>query len=109
MPDGWNWRYCDVNLYMSRTINMPTDHVSHRYEERDSRFTLRSWGIDPTLTNLEGPLDERPVWLVNIVNTALLAGEAQRPKIQPPDLILWFRTDAENRFLCFEPDFTNQL
>lgn len=92
--------------------------IEHRYEERGDTFSLSSWvdNDDPTKTYGKSvvskcwhmtPLAERPMWLVNIVNTAKVGGYAKPIPNPPPDVIIWFFTDSEGgliRFTEFDND-----
>ena len=94
--------------FLEELNNMPTEHISYRYEERDDRYTLRGWGPGKHTYDLKGRITERPEWLVNVVNAGLLAGEMGKPEYPPPGCILWFHTTPNNEFLRFDPEFSNQ-
>lgn len=75
----------------------------HRYEERDGKYTLRSWkeGVESSST---GAIVHRPTWLTEIVDVAKVGGVFLTVSQPPPDAILWFITDDRNVLHEF-PDY----
>jgi len=91
---------------------MPTSNqsavVTARYEERDGRFDLQTFAISgakvrPTNhpAKLSGPMEDRPEWLVNIVNLGKVGGWSMSPPEPPPDFILWFDLDEHGELVEF--------
>jgi len=79
-----------------------------RYEERDGRFDLQTFSVSgapvrPTNhpSKLNGLMDERPEWLISIVNIGKLGGWTMSPPEPPPDCILWFDLDEHGELLEF--------
>lgn len=91
----------DLALHMTPE----SDHTEHRYEQRGHEYTLRSWcGKDMTVT---ASMVERPPWLVQIIDTAIVGGHTHPVAVPPPDLIVWFRTATDTNGLIEFIDFTN--
>lgn len=66
------------------------DYIEHRYEQRGSEYTLRSWrDREVTITH---SMAARPDWLTKIIDIAVVGGHVQPIPNPPPDLIVWFRT-----------------
>ena len=77
----------------------PDEPAEHRYEENGEDWRLRTWQ-DGRETVVVGQVhtrpDTRPSWLLPILNVALLGGHAKHVPEPPPNLIMWFRTNADN-------------
>ena len=84
-----------------QTDDMPADHQEYRYEERGDTYTLRCW-CDGRETSAAGFKSERPEWLVNIINMAKVGGHMSSIKHPPPDCIVWFQTDPDNKLESFK-------
>lgn len=87
--------------------------ISYRYEERHGMFDLQGFAVGPVTQQrvkyMNGPMDDRPEWLVSIVNIAKLGGWVMAPPLPPPTMILWFDVDADGEligFLDFNDDGT---
>jgi hypothetical protein len=77
-------------------MHLTTDELAeHRYEESGEDWRLRTWR-DGRETTGSGHMSTRPSWLLPIVNVALLGGHAKHVPEPPPNLIMWFRTNADN-------------
>jgi len=74
-------------LPMSTTF---TDYTEHRYEQRGFEYTLRSW-CDKDMTVTASMVD-RPPWLKQIIDLAIVGGHIHPVAVPPPDLIVWFST-----------------
>lgn len=77
--------------------------VEHRYEQRGAEYTLRSWR-DKEMTVTEAMV-ERPEWLLRILDVAVVGGQLHKISSPPPEVILWFRTDARDNTLIEFVDF----
>lgn len=79
--------------------NMVKDGYEFRYEQTDDEYRLQGFygalSAQDARRSSHGALDDRPAWLINIVDVALVAGAVSRAENPPPDFILWFRTDKE--------------
>lgn len=80
---------------------IPPDTYERRYEERAHTYTLRSWQHEGKEVNQHGELDQRPEWLTIIIDVARLSGNYHKPPEPPPNAIMWFITDADNRLIEF--------
>lgn len=77
------------------SMQMMLDGYEFRYEQTGDKYRLQGfYGAPRTSKLMVGTLDERPTWLVQILDVAAVAGVI-RPLASPPDVILWFRTDKE--------------
>jgi hypothetical protein len=81
-------------------------NIEHRYEELNGDFNIRSWRDDGREKTSKGAVDDRPEWLTTIINVAIVGEQLQRVPHPPPDVILWFTTDAKRNLIEFT-DFTN--
>jgi hypothetical protein len=83
---------------------------SHRYVESGGEYYHRVWRTDGASTTVEdlqtGALTERPTWLVDIINVAKLSGALMHPPEPPPNVILWFLTDGDNKLIEFTTTHT---
>lgn len=77
-----------------------TDEREYRYEERAGNYQLKCWH-DGNETTDRGLLNQRPEWLVRIVDTAVLGGHLKRISQPPPDAVVWFTTDLNNNLNNF--------
>lgn len=76
--------------------NMVKDGYEFRYEQTDDTFRLQGfYGPQDAKRSTHGTLDDRPAWLRDIIDVAMVAGAVNRADNPPPDFILWFRTDKE--------------
>lgn len=80
--------------------------MEHRYEERDGKYTLRSWPDDGPEQNAHGPLHCRPEWVLRVLNVAQISGYMSAVTSPPPSKIVWFYTD-DNYTLTELKDITN--
>ena len=78
---------------------MLKDGYEFRYEQTDDEYRLQGFygalSAQDARRSSHGGLDDRPAWLTNIVDVALVAGAVSRAENPPPDFILWFRTDKD--------------
>ena len=81
--------------------DMPPDHKEYRYEERYGSYTLRCW-CNGREVSYKGEMDTRPAWLTDIVNVAKVGGHMAIVKHPPPECIVWFETDANNKLESFK-------
>lgn len=72
----------------------------YRYEQRAPDYALRCWH-DGRETLQRGALTEKPEWLTNIIDTARVGGYIRQIAEPPPEIILWFCTDANNNLSHF--------
>ena len=82
------------------------DLAEHRYEEYAGEYKLRTWYRGRERTQA-GELGMRPEWLANIINVAIIGEHAKHAPEPPPNLIVWFRTNADDTLASFV-DFMNQ-
>ena len=101
MPSETNirWHLAD-QLRSIRNLMIPPNSYECRYEERTSTYTLRSWHEGKEV-NQHGKLNQRPEWLTIIIDVARLSGHYHKPPEPPPNAIMWFITDADNRLIEF--------
>ena len=88
-------------------------YYKHRYEEREHRFSLRSWSDVERDVILEGMVtgdNLRPQWLTDIINVAIIGGQLKRAPTGPHHAIVWFRTDIHHNLIEFIDfiDFTTK-
>jgi hypothetical protein len=93
------------NISISPNMTTEPEYAEHRYEQRHQEYTLRSWG--PSETSLTAAMVDRPQWLVQIIDTAVVGGHVHPVPMPPPDLIVWFRTIVGTNDLVEFIDFTN--
>lgn len=85
-----------MELGFDKEGNMVKDGYEFRYEQTDDEYRLQGfYGAPDAKRSTHGILDDRPAWLSNIVDVALVAGAVSRADNPPPDFILWFRTDKD--------------
>lgn len=72
----------------------------YRYEQRGGTYTMRRWH-NGTERSFSGPTFNMPEWLRAILDTARVAGAIKPIKEPPPEIILWFRTDADHNLIEF--------
>jgi hypothetical protein len=83
-------------LGFKENSDMVKDGYEFRYEQTDDEYRLQGfYGAPDAKRSTHGALDDRPAWLINIVDVALVAGAVSRATNPPPDFILWFRTDKD--------------
>lgn len=95
-------------------MHIKEPHVTeHRYEQRGLEYTLRSWRSKGE-TTITAAMADRPLWLTQIIDLAIVGGHTHAVPIPPPDVIVWFRTldgidleVAPNGALTAFIDFTN--
>lgn len=98
------WKLTDVLRQMRNTKSKDamyqTNEREYRYEERNGDYLLKCWwnGVE---TVLRGRIDERPEWVVKIIDMAIVGGYLKRMVSPPPDAIVWFTTDLENNLTTF--------
>lgn len=78
------------NTLKIHTMTAPTDYTEHRYEQRGFEYTLRTW-CDKDMTVTASMVD-RPPWLKQIIDLAIVGGHIHPVAVPPPDLIVWFST-----------------
>lgn len=103
MPSETNisWHLADqLRTIRNTMIPLNSDTYECRYEERGQSYSLRSWHDGRETTN-HGTTDVRPEWVTIIIDMARLSGNLRRPPEQPPDIIMWFIVDADNRLVEF--------
>jgi hypothetical protein len=95
----------DAALLMDREFgyhdNVPDNYKEYRYEERYGSYTLRCW-CDGREVSTKGEIDTRPLWLSEIVDLAKVGGHMARVNQPPPDCIVWFETDNNNKLQQFK-------
>lgn len=79
---------------------MKDDEREYRYEQTGDVFRLQSWHHGAGRMQ-HGYLDQRPEWVIRIIEVAAVAGAVNRAANPPPDLILWFRTDQHDNLTEF--------
>ena len=79
---------------------MHDDLHEYRYEQRSGEYRLRCWHNGTERTH-SGLVDNMPGWLRAILDTARVAGAIKPIKEPPPEIILWFRTDADHNLIEF--------
>ena len=83
---------------------MPTQNTDniyeYRYEQRVNEYALRRWHNGYQVFT-RGSEQTMPEWLKAVLYTAKVAGAIPKIKAPPPDIILWFRTDADNNLIEF--------
>lgn len=72
----------------------------YRYEQRGAEYALRCWH-NGTEKSHRGDVANMPEWLKPILATAKVAGAIRPIKEPPPEIILWFRTDADHNLIEF--------
>ncbi len=97
--DKINWRFEDEYRILHNQKNM-TDDYEYRYEERNGEYLLREWH-DGTEKSSRGLIDQRPEWLVAIVNVARVGSHIKVMEQPPPECICWFATDADHNLTNF--------
>jgi len=84
-----------------------TQLVKHRYNEICGVYALQSWESHVRVEYSNGGTDQRPVWLVKIVDVAKVANAIQCYVTHPqlgadiPMEVLWFNTDKERNLIEF--------
>ena len=76
------------------------DEYEYRYEERNGEYLLREWH-DGNEKSSRGPIDQRPDWLVAIVDVARVGSHIKVIPQPPPECICWFATDADHNLTQF--------
>lgn len=84
-------------------IRMTENATTCRYTETGDQCTFQSWRSGPAGESLTCLLNERPEWLVHIVNAAKLGryGMSLSRGSSPPDFIVWFDVDDRYNLLRF--------
>ena len=72
----------------------PEEPAEHRYEEAGTEWKLRTWK-DGKETVAVGQMYMRPEWLTTIVSVGLMGDHAKKVPEPPPNVIMWFRTNAD--------------
>ena len=85
-------------------MNETTDAAEHRYEQRGHEYTLRTWASEEM--TVTASMVDRPPWLAQIVDLAIVGGHTHPVPVPPPDLIVWFRTVPHTNELLEFVDFT---
>lgn len=103
--DVRRWRLCNIrnqrgSVKPPHMTQPPTDSYEWRYEHTGDRYRLQSWHNGANRMQY-GRIDERPEWLVTVVEVAAVAGATNRTFEPPPDVILWFRTDHNHNLTEF--------
>lgn len=80
---NWEVRYAeDVELYHLTTYPVAETH--------------------PTVTDQSGPLDQRPEWLLLILNVAAMGEHFLNVVDPPPVRVLWFQIDEHCQLVAFD-------
>ena len=87
------------------------DEVMVRYERTTTRYAVRVWGHDAAnlLESSTGEVGHEASWLADILAVARVSGRMRKVKMPPPDEILWFTIDANQKLINFDEDFNDPL
>ena len=83
------------------------DRYEYRYEERDGMYSTRAWNNGREISERR-ELSQRPKWMTDIINLAVVGGHAKKVPNPPPELIVWFRVNKNSELVEFI-DFNNTL
>jgi hypothetical protein len=100
------WAIADA-IRQVRNKMTDTNRYEYRYEERDGMYSTRAWNNGREISERR-ELSQRPKWMTDIINLAVVGGHAKKVPNPPPELIVWFRVN-EHRELIEFIDFNNTL
>ena len=105
MSNMKRWYIDDALMQMERGFgyhdDLPDNFREYRYEERYGSYTLRCWS-NGRETSSKGEIDTRPAWLSEIIDLARVGGHISIVRQPPPECIVWFTTDANNKLESFK-------
>jgi hypothetical protein len=87
------------------------DEVMVRYERTTTRYAVRVWGHEAAnlLESSTGEVGHEAPWLADILAVAKISGRLRKVNVPPPDEILWFTIDANQKLINFDEDFNDPL
>ena len=87
------------------------DEIMVRYERTTTRYAVRVWGHEAAnlLESSTGEVGHEASWLADILAVAKISGRIRTVKMPPPDEILWFTIDANQKLINFDEDFNDPL
>lgn len=88
---------CTHNTLTSKMNIINDNYIEHRYEQRGTEYTLRSWRNKEMMVTAS--MVDRPDWLAKIIDLAVVGGHGHGIPHPPPDLIIWFRTAKDSNDL----------
>jgi hypothetical protein len=87
-------------------MTIPDGYVRCRYTESGGEWTLSTFSMQdppdvPVADMASNSLGTRPVWLLNVLAVATVAGQYHHVPNPPPYTILWFDLDANRNLQGF--------